>query len=204
MHHSQQNNLARTREWAGSRGQQGSKTGGTPVSEPDSLKELQGDLLSAVHPRVKAQEGGPHDPTCRTGRQRQELILQGHFLYPSFFTRMNTQNSQAKAGGATNSIPDSQRRKLRPRKNSDLSRPLRLELRQLASKSDTTLDTISILAQIVKNLPAIQGTWVLSRVGRIRWRRAWQLASVFLPGESHGQRSLAGHSPWGRKESRQN
>ena len=24
--------------------------------------------------------------------------------------------------------------------------------------------------------------------------------SVFLPGESHGQRSLAGHSPWGRKE----
>ena len=24
--------------------------------------------------------------------------------------------------------------------------------------------------------------------------------SVFLPGESHGQRSLVGHSPWGRKE----
>ena len=32
------------------------------------------------------------------------------------------------------------------------------------------------------------------------WRRAWQLTLVFLPGESHGQRSLAGYSPLGRKE----
>ena len=32
-------------------------------------------------------------------------------------------------------------------------------------------------------------------------RRAWQSTPVFLPGESHGQRSLAGYSPWGRKES---
>ena len=31
-------------------------------------------------------------------------------------------------------------------------------------------------------------------------RRAWQLAPVFLPGESHGQRSLVGYSPWGHKE----
>ena len=30
---------------------------------------------------------------------------------------------------------------------------------------------------------------------------AWPPTAVFLPGESHGQRSLAGHSPWGRKES---
>ena len=37
--------------------------------------------------------------------------------------------------------------------------------------------------------------------GKIPWRRAWQATSVFLPGESHGQRSLAGCSPWGRKES---
>ena len=33
------------------------------------------------------------------------------------------------------------------------------------------------------------------------WRRAWQPTPVFLPGESHGQRSLAGCSPWGQKES---
>ena len=32
-------------------------------------------------------------------------------------------------------------------------------------------------------------------------RRKWQLTSVFLPGEAHGQRSLAGYSPWGRRES---
>ena len=37
-------------------------------------------------------------------------------------------------------------------------------------------------------------------VGKIPWRRAWQPTPVFLPGESHGQRSLAGYSPWGRKE----
>ena len=33
------------------------------------------------------------------------------------------------------------------------------------------------------------------------WRTEWQSTPVFLPGESHGQRSLAGYSPWGRKES---
>ena len=32
-------------------------------------------------------------------------------------------------------------------------------------------------------------------------RRAWQPIPVFLPGKSHGQRSLAGYSPWGCKES---
>ena len=38
-------------------------------------------------------------------------------------------------------------------------------------------------------------------VGQIPWRKAWQPTAIFLPGESHGQRSLAGYSPWGRKES---
>ena len=33
-------------------------------------------------------------------------------------------------------------------------------------------------------------------VGKIPWRRAWQPTPVFLPGKSHGQRSLAGYSPW--------
>ena len=37
-------------------------------------------------------------------------------------------------------------------------------------------------------------------VGKIPWRRKWQPAPVFLPEKSHGQRSLAGYSPWGRKE----
>ena len=33
-------------------------------------------------------------------------------------------------------------------------------------------------------------------IGKIPWRRKWQPTPVFLPGESHGQRSLAGYSPW--------
>ena len=38
-------------------------------------------------------------------------------------------------------------------------------------------------------------------VGKIPWRRKWQSTPVPLPGKSHGQRSLVGSSPWGRKES---
>ena len=57
---------------------------------------------------------------------------------------------------------------------------------------------------VVKNPPANAGRckrcvfnpWV----GKIPWRRPWQPTLVFLPGESHGQRSLAGYSPWDCKE----
>ena len=38
-------------------------------------------------------------------------------------------------------------------------------------------------------------------VGKNSWRRAGQPTPVFLSGASHGQRSLAGYSPWGPKES---
>ena len=38
-------------------------------------------------------------------------------------------------------------------------------------------------------------------IGKIPWRRKWQPIPVLLPGKSHGCRSLAGYSPWGRKES---
>ena len=38
-------------------------------------------------------------------------------------------------------------------------------------------------------------------VGKVPWRRQWKPTPTFLPGESHGQRSLVGYSPWGRKES---
>ena len=37
--------------------------------------------------------------------------------------------------------------------------------------------------------------------GRSPWRRKWQPTAVFLPGEFHGQRCLAGYSPQGHKES---
>ena len=61
------------------------------------------------------------------------------------------------------------------------------------------------MALVVKNPPANAGDrrkrqefdrWA----GKIPWRRAWQPTPVFLPGESHGQRSLVGYSPWGHKE----
>ena len=54
---------------------------------------------------------------------------------------------------------------------------------------------------MVKSLPAMQETWFHPRVGKIPWRRKWQPTPVFLPGEIHGQRSLAGYSPWDHKES---
>ena len=38
-------------------------------------------------------------------------------------------------------------------------------------------------------------------MGKIPWRKKWQPPPVFLLGELHGQRSLAGYNPWGGKES---
>ena len=58
---------------------------------------------------------------------------------------------------------------------------------------------ISLVAQKIKHLPAMQETWFYPWIGKIPWRRKWQSTPVFLPGESHGQRSLAGYSPWGYK-----
>ena len=65
---------------------------------------------------------------------------------------------------------------------------------------------------MVKNLPAMQETWARSlgledplaetmatHSNILSWRMEWQPIPVFLPGKSHGQRNLAGYSPWGRK-----
>ena len=58
---------------------------------------------------------------------------------------------------------------------------------------------------MVKNMPANTGdtgdVGSIPGSGRLLWRRKGQPTPVFLPGESHGQRSLAGYSPWGCKES---
>ena len=58
----------------------------------------------------------------------------------------------------------------------------------------------SLMAQTVKSMPAKQGTWVQSLIGKLPWRRKWQLTPVLLPGKSHGWRSLAGYSAWSCKE----
>ena len=38
-------------------------------------------------------------------------------------------------------------------------------------------------------------------VGKMPWRRKWHPTPVFLPGKSHGQKSLADYIPWGLKKS---
>ena len=59
------------------------------------------------------------------------------------------------------------------------------------------------MALVVKNLPASAGDIMRGGfdfwVGKVPWRRAWQPTPVFLPGEPHGQKSLAGYGPWGRR-----
>ena len=54
----------------------------------------------------------------------------------------------------------------------------------------------SLVAQLVKNLPAMRETWVQSQGWEDPWRRERLSAPVFWPGEFHGL-----YSPWGHKES---
>ena len=62
------------------------------------------------------------------------------------------------------------------------------------------LDDTLVVKKLLANVRDIR-TQVQSRVGKIPWRRTWQPTPVFLPGESHGQRSLVGYSPQGHQES---
>ena len=66
-------------------------------------------------------------------------------------------------------------------------------------------DVVSQVALMVKNPPANAGnageTGLIPGLERFPSRRAWQPTPVFFAGESHGQRSLVGCSPWGHKQS---
>ena len=55
------------------------------------------------------------------------------------------------------------------------------------------------MAQSGKSLPAMQETWVQFLDQEDPLEKEWQPTPVFLLGESHGQRSLAGYSLWGLK-----
>ena len=66
---------------------------------------------------------------------------------------------------------------------------LRIQLNTFLVPPENIIKKISFL--FFKNISSIS----------YYWRREQQSIQVFLPGESHGQRSLAGYSPWGRKES---
>ena len=58
----------------------------------------------------------------------------------------------------------------------------------------------SLEAHKVKNLPSMQETKVRSLGSKCPVEDEMAPTIVFLPGESHGQRSLGGYSPWGHKE----
>ena len=53
----------------------------------------------------------------------------------------------------------------------------------------------SPIAQLVKNLPAVQETWFNPWIGKIPWKSERLPTPVFWPGEFHGL-----YSPWGHKE----
>ena len=54
---------------------------------------------------------------------------------------------------------------------------------------------------MVRNLPECKRPGFDASVGVIPWRRAWHTTPIFLPGESRGQKSLVGYTPWSHKES---
>ena len=60
--------------------------------------------------------------------------------------------------------------------------------------------TASLVAQMVKSLPATWETQVRFLGGEDPLRKEWQPIPVFLHGELHGQRSLVDYSSWGLKE----
>ena len=59
----------------------------------------------------------------------------------------------------------------------------------------------SLVARMVKNLPAMQEPGFDPSVRKISWRKEMATHSRILAWKSHGQRSLAGYNPWGHKES---
>ena len=59
----------------------------------------------------------------------------------------------------------------------------------------------SLVAQMIKNLLAMQNIQVQSLGQEDPLEKEWQPTLVFLSGEFHGQRSLVGYCPWGHKES---
>ena len=59
---------------------------------------------------------------------------------------------------------------------------------------------VPLVAQMIRICLQCRRPGFNSWVGKISWRREWLPTPVFLPGESYGERSLVGYSPWGHKE----
>ena len=70
-----------------------------------------------------------------------------------------------------------------------------INLDSIFKSRDITLPTKVCVLYMLILLPT--NPWV----GKILWKRKWLPTPVFLPWKSLGQKSLAGYSPWGHKES---
>ena len=57
-------------------------------------------------------------------------------------------------------------------------------------------EKVSLLSQMVKDLPAMEETLVPPLHWEDPLEKGMQVTPVFLPGKSHGQRSLAGYQAW--------
>ena len=132
----------------------------------------------------RIQKNGTDKPICRAGIETQYLIIN---LYQKL--RVNEQNTIRKY------VKSSFQTLL----FHGLSNPGSLG-------TQTQFHTFSTLLELLSHLT--QGHTLLCHTpGEIKlcywtvWRKKWQPTPVFLPGESHGRRSLVGYSPWGRKES---
>ena len=91
-----------------------------------------------------------------------------------------------------------------------ITQHLNLFLKMLHFRGNKTdsYERLNVLLKVIKVDYRIQNevtyhffTFTISYHSQSPWRREWLPTPVFLPGESYGQRSLGGYSPWGLKES---
>ena len=76
-----------------------------------------------------------------------------------------------------------------------INEALRREIYPLTSLSGWA----SLVAQMVKNLSAVQEIWIQSLSQEDPLQKGMAAFAVFLPGEFHGQRSLVGYALWGHR-----
>ena len=63
------------------------------------------------------------------------------------------------------------------------------------------MEQASLVAQTVESTCNVGDPGLIPGSGKIPWRRKWLPTPIFLPGKSHGQSRLVGHSPWGHNKS---
>ena len=79
--------------------------------------------------------------------------------------------------------------------------PFSLSLSLSPSQSPSHSLWFTALCRIMVGFPGGSDSKESGRIRKIPFRREWLPSPIFFHGEFHGQRSLVGYSPWGRKES---